>query len=295
MISSLNGKCLALTLKIMVISVILAFSLHSPSALAELSCEYPDEEQPDDDGDECPQNNPNVNLPKNLGSDTSDCNSCTAAAGDPINYATGNKYEAELDYSSAGISPLVLRRFYNSNTILNTTNFGGGWRSSYSRSLNGPTPATPSSTVATVTRDDGRVYSFTLISGVWKPDSDVNSRLAELKDGNGIITGWIYLTANDETERYDAAGRLTSVANRAGVTQTVTHDGGGRLTSVTDPFGRKLIYAYAGASSIQIASVTAPDGGIYRYGYDTAGNLAAVAYPDNATRQFSYTNTSYMT
>jgi RHS repeat-associated protein len=286
-------------------------------------CEFPPLDEPDNDGDECA--NPAYDVQKDLGapgddlstqtdptgqkqgqastgaapcaicgaSSTDDSSSAVTTAGDPINYAVGNEYEYQVDYISVGPSPLVLSRSYNSMDPSPADNFGLGWRSSYSRSVSGPTPSTPTTTVAKVTRDDGKMFTFTLIAGVWTPDPDVNSRLTELTDSHGAITGWRYMTARDETELYDAQGRLLSVANRAGLTQTVTHDASGRLASVTDPFGRSFACAYASPASVQIAQVTAPDGGIFKYAYSTGGNLLSVTFPDGAVRRFAYGNTSF--
>src|ERR1043166_3307703 len=115
------------------------------------NCEYPPVDEPDDDGDEC---NPNyqqqVNQPKNQGDPA--CNGC----GNPINLATGGKYAAETDYTSAGPFPLVLTRYYNTSDT-GVHKFGANWRGSYGRSL-----VQTSSTAAAATRDDGRVLRFTL-------------------------------------------------------------------------------------------------------------------------------------
>jgi YD repeat-containing protein len=122
---------------------------------------------------------------------------------------------------------------------------------------------------------------------VWTPDADVNSRLS--KTGNG----WVYVTARDETETYNANGQLLSLANRAGWVQTFVYDARGRLTSVADPFGRALTFSYMSSTSPLIAQVRAPDGGVYAYSYDANSRLVAVTFPDSSKRKYLYENTSY--
>ena len=67
-------------------------------AVAPSSCELPDG---DIDGDECITQN----QPKNNGGNNPDCTTCAATTADPIDIATGNKYENAVDYSSGGPSP----------------------------------------------------------------------------------------------------------------------------------------------------------------------------------------------
>jgi YD repeat-containing protein len=250
-------------------------SIASP-AHAQFNCEYPPIDEPDGDSDECnPNYNPNP--AKNQG------DPCGNGCGNPINFATGEKYQAETDYASVGPFPLVLARYYNSLDTTGVHKFGAKQRGSYGRSI----AATP--TVATVTRDDGKVLTFTLTSSVWTPDLDVNYRLT--KTGSG----WTLVTDQDETETYDTNGRLLTYANRPGLTQTFSRDGQGRLVTATDPFGRTMTFAFASSSSSLITRVTAPDGGVYSYTYDGNSNLTSVTFPDSSQRHYVYENASYPT
>jgi hypothetical protein len=154
-------------------------------------CEYPPVDEPDGDGDECnPGYATQLNVPKNAG------NPLMNGTPDPINFATGGYYDAEKDYAAAGPFPLALTRYYN-DTDTGVHKFGAGWRGSYGRAL-----ATTSSTVTTLTRDDGQVLTFNLTSGVWTPDSDINYRLTQTGGG------WTLITDKDETETYDTNGHL---------------------------------------------------------------------------------------
>ena len=196
--------------------------------------------------------------------------SCTA--GDPINVANGNKYESEIDFISAGPSPLILKRSYNSSFV-GVSSFGAGWRGPYSRSITLFSP-----NVANITRDDGKVLTFTNTSPStlpWSTTSDVNTALKQVSPN-----GWQYLTGNFETENYDANGKLTSVTDRAGLTQTMGYDALGRLATVTNPFGRSLVFNYTGAGT-NVTSIKVPKGDLYRYSYDANNNLKTVTYPDD--------------
>ncbi|PPC92306.1 MAG: hypothetical protein CTY34_00005, partial [Methylobacter sp.] len=102
-------------------------------------------------------------------------------------------------------------------------------------------------TEVNVIKNDGKTYSFSLGFKVWSPQSDINERLTELKS-NGTRTGWRYVTESNQTETYDAAGKLLSIKDVSGVTQTLTYSTAatpvavapspGLLLTVTDSFGR---------------------------------------------------------
>jgi RHS repeat-associated protein len=217
---------------------------------------------------------------KNKGGKSCDTSCQPKMVADPINIATGNKVETEIDYLSAGPSPLILSRAYNSfdNEL---SRFGVGWRGAWTQTI-----TSTSASTAEATRSDGKVLLFTLNNSIWTPDSDVNSKLVKLTNG------WQYTTGEDETETYNANGQLISITDRAGLSQTLNYDAQGRLVSVTNPFGRQLTFAYQGTSTL-VSSVTVPNGGIYSYNYDANFNLTSVTYPDNTKRSYLYENTDF--
>ena len=110
------------------------------------------------------------------------------------------------------------------------------------------------------------------------PEVDVTEHLERLTDAGGLLIGWRYTTNTDETERYDAQGRLVSLTNRQGFTQTLAYDAEGRLATVADPGGRTLRFTYDETQRLQ--TLTDPAGGVHSYRYDGNGNLASVGYPD---------------
>jgi RHS repeat-associated protein len=188
--------------------------------------------------------------------------------GNPINVATGSKYQREVDYTAFGPFPLKFERHY----------FGGEWTFSYSRSINLVDINEPHFHVAIARRDDGRELTFQH-SGTYTSSADVNSRLERLPG-----EGWRYTDEEENVEIYDADGRLSSITTRAGLTQTLARDSIGRLISVTDTFGRQLTFTYDGA---KLQTMTNAGGGVFTYAYDS-DRLASVTRPDLTTVSYLY-------
>jgi RHS repeat-associated protein len=231
--------------------------------------------------------------PKNKG------DSCPSSP-DPINPGNGNKWKNETDYSSA-TGGVRFERTYNLIEPIATGNLGYGWTHSYARAVRAPV----SGTRATLSRADGKefVFNFSATNSVWLTDADINERLIELKDGAGARTGWRYATESDETETYDASGRLLSIAARNGQTQTLTYSTAstpttvaptaGLLIEVTDSFGRSLKFTYDSAS--RIATVTGANNEVYSYAYATYTylsvtyhRLSSVTLPSGGVKTYLY-------
>lgn len=209
--------------------------------------------------------------------------------GNPINPGTGNKYQNETDYSGRGATgTLSFTRHYHSDPFGTSDTLGSSWRSGFDRSVSF---AINSTSQVFVSRPDGALLRFVLQAGAWKPDADVPDRLAASTDSAGAISGWQYTTAWDETERYDAAGRLVSITSRSGMTQTLAYDTKRRLLGVTDGFGRSLGFTYD--TDNRVITMTDPGGRVYAYTYDANGNLASVTYPGGAVRRYHYENATF--
>jgi len=211
-------------------------------------------------------------------------------AGNPVNLATGNKYQKELDYRGNGPFPLEVSRVYNS--------YNGLWNFNYDRSI---TTVHISSTdvVALILRPDGNVYKIhgNSVDG-WVMPSNVPAKLEQLTDASSQPTGWRHTTPDDHIEVYDVSGFLVSVTRR-GLTQALSYDSLGRLSTVAGPFGRTLSYTYNAAN--QVETITDPDGNVYAYIPDANTNLAQVTYPDqtpanltdNPTRTYLYEDVNF--
>ncbi len=205
--------------------------------------------------------------------------------GNPINSATGNKFVQETDvFLPLG---LIFSRSYNSDSLSGSSQIGTAWRHTYQRSLF----VNPETATATATRTDGKLVYFRLVDGIWVNQQESNETLYASDDGNGNITGWLLVDANDTHETYDASGNLLSISERDGRTQTLAYHANNRLSTVTDDVGRVLSFTYDGSG--RIATLTDPAGGVYTYGYDAANNLVSVTYPDTKIRTYHYNESVY--
>ncbi|QQR68899.1 MAG: RHS repeat protein [Alphaproteobacteria bacterium] len=200
--------------------------------------------------------------------------------------STGNKFETAVDIALPGHTGLSLARFYNSQDSRQGLgdgggSFGAGWRSGFDVSV------VASGSSAQVARADGMSVIFTKNgSGAWVSEADVHSTLAQNADGT-----WQWQGEDDNTYRFDAKGRLTSIATRGGLTTSIARTASGALASVTGPFNHKLTFATDAQG--RVTSVTGPDGAVTGYGYDANNNLASVSYPGGASRRYVYENASF--
>jgi YD repeat-containing protein len=222
--------------------------------------------------------------------------------GNPISPGFGQKFQKEALYEGKGRFPLRLELFYQSSALTPGARLGAQWRHSYDRKI-GTFSSTPSAPprIAYVYRPDGQVRTFTLTNGQWSTDADIIDKLIRLTDATNTPTGWQYTTTDDEVEIYDVAGKLTSIRNRAGLTQTLAYSHAttppavaptaGLLLSVTDSFGRALSLTYDASSRVK--TFTDPGGGIYLCRYDANNNLISVTYPDTKTRSYHYNEPAY--
>ncbi|GJI93773.1 hypothetical protein RugamoR57_04910 [Duganella caerulea] len=252
------------------------------------------------------------------------------SCGNPIAIGTGNKVQAEVDYAGAtpGL-PLSLTRTYNGGVFTGYSGESGAFGSRWShlvdrklrllpnrtetkcfrRNSNGlqfceSTPVANAAPAVSVSRPDGKVYNFNQSGSQWVGDADVDERLSAQYASDGVTpVGWIYVTSGQDTESYDAAGRLLSIVSKTGATQRYTYSSGntndtsverlpadapacahvqpgaavaaGLLVCVTDHWGRQLQFEYD--SRARVTKALDPAGQPYLYSYDgpTAGCLAS--------------------
>jgi RHS repeat-associated protein len=225
---------------------------------------------------------------KNLGA----CTGPNQIAGNHVSIASGNKFQQEIDIAVAPFGTLGFQRYYNSVRI-GSYELGLQWRHTYDRTVTSAAVANVGA-IATVSRPDGKRFIFEHLGATWTPDHDVADQLLPVVDGNSNLIGWRYVTTADETEMYDATGKLQSITARNGITQTLTYSDvatpgvprAGLLIQVTDSLGRNLAFTYD--TQARIIKVVDQAGQPYLYGYDQAGNLATVTYPDLVQRQYLY-------
>jgi YD repeat-containing protein len=224
------------------------------------------------------------------------CRDCELAKANPVNAASGNKYQGETAYRAAS-GGLELVLFYNSqagSTYFRTGAFGTQWSARYLTAVRDSAQG-----IVALNRGDGRELEFrTPPSGnIWLHDADIADKLEKLVDG------WRYTAAEaDEVELYDAGGKLLSITNRAGLQQVMTYSTAstpasiapeaGLLITVTDPFGRQLNFTYNAQKRIN--KMTDPAASEYLFEYDgpsgpaAAKNLTKVTFPDTKTRVYFY-------
>ncbi|MFZ5555539.1 MAG: DUF6531 domain-containing protein, partial [Pseudomonadota bacterium] len=207
--------------------------------------------------------------------------------GNPINPATGNKYQAEVDYAGTGPMPLRFVRSYNSKAE-GAGALGPAWRHSYESVV---TYAVNADSVS-LRRPSGKVIIFNRQpDNSFVADADVTGRLTGTFDAFLHPLGWTYTTPQDITETYGADGKLVAATSHDGLTTTFFYDPAGRLQVVVEPSGRPLTFTYD--ASGRLVTMRIPGGGFVTYAYDAAGHLAAAAYPDGAVRRYHYENPAY--
>jgi RHS repeat-associated protein len=208
--------------------------------------------------------------------------------GNPINPGNGNKVQEEVDYVGGGLLPLVFARRYNSLGLIPDTTIGRRWRHSFDARV----VFDEALDQALAYRPDGVMNRFARSGADWVAEPDVADRLERLFDAAGAPSGWRYRVAEtDFVETYGADGRLTAIANRAGVALRLEYAAhaisGSVLARVVDPGGRALAFTYDALG--RIATMTDPAGGLYQYAYHAdTGNLVGVTHPDGRTRQYHY-------
>lgn len=114
-----------------------------------------------------------------------ECMSPGCNGSNPINTASGNKFQREIDYVGPGNQPIVFERYYNSRDLA-AAGLGTTWRHTYSRALLILDTGDANAFVKAF-RHDGRVIRFGFVSGVWRADADVAERLVQ-SGANWVLT-----------------------------------------------------------------------------------------------------------
>ncbi len=203
----------------------------------------------------------------------------------PVNVATGNKYEEVLDLkvSTPGIPP-EFRRSYNSQVFFDGA-LGYGWTHTYDVIL-GVVQTSPTKRIR-IWDSDGRALYFNQVQQtsseiLFGGESGVKDRLKQV-----ISTGEYFLRRKEGnlTYKFGSDGKLLQIFDPNGNTITLTYTGG-LLTQVSDNFGKGLSIQY---SNNRISSVTDPKGQSVSYQYQN-GDLWKVTYPDTNFISYAYSN-----
>jgi YD repeat-containing protein len=243
---------------------------------------------------------PVCNLPGLADPDTGQCGvpkceeGCELAGGNgsnPIDSATGNKSQREVDYVGSGVFPLRFERTYNSHRAadVEARPIGVGWSHTYSAHFN--TVYEPGGGLAVrMYRPNGAIQKFSYNGSVWTGDPDITARFAAVVV-SGFIESATYTTQDDTVETYNADGRLLTITNRDGLKQILTYATASGTSAyvqrVTDPQGRTLTFTYTDG---QVTGLTDSSGVSIAFGY-LSGDLVSAAYPaasGTAVRSYLY-------
>ncbi|WP_460531726.1 RHS repeat domain-containing protein [Chitinimonas naiadis] len=225
-------------------------------------------------------------------------------SGNPINTATGNKYQQEVDSPAGTGVPLV--RSYNSSDRASWPGLGTGWRHNWNArvvpvyatatQLLPPKPADvdpdfpewptfstdPKLTLVyyRIDRSDGASVSTDANGVLIDPSNALRLSVSKLADGFLVSDG-------RSTERYDASGNLISLQQAGGRRYTLSYNGS-RLSTVTDiDSGRSLQFSYDSTGN-RLVRVDSGSQLLASFGYDANGLLSQVTHADATTRQYVY-------
>ena len=215
------------------------------------------------------------NEQENLGDD--DCNTGKKVGGNPIDIATGNKYQSETDYVGSGRLPLVVMRSYNSFEDIESE-FGRKWRSNHQAVIlvneytTNTTTNEQEASVVTIIKEDGEGVELTLGSDdVWRNASDKAFDLRYI-EAEGV---WCFVDGG-RIRKFDGEhGYLVSVEEPYGEKLTYSYDAESRLTQVQKNTGQSMSLSYK--SSGLINYITLP-GMTVTYFHDSSERLTQVQY-----------------
>lgn len=204
-----------------------------------------------------------------------DCEKEISCIGNPINVATGNKYQAETDFTGGAHTGITLTRYYNSqdNTV---TQFGANWRSTWDREI-----VKIDDTTVHVIRDNGRTYIFKQNGNGWNAGAGVTFSLS-----GSAASGWTVVDNDDNTETYSGAGSLQGIKARNGELTQLQYGSDGKLASVRGPYGHALTFHHDASGFVDY--VTLPGGKQIKYQVDGNKNLVQLAYANGATQKYIY-------
>lgn len=233
------------------------------------------------------------------------CKNYSSNGSNPIDGATGNKYEAVVDYQSPK-GKLTFQRFYNSALSVDIndaalTALGAKWKSNYHYSvtttdIQGCNASNSCSTIGQAVSLEEVNGSSIIAAGsfprnpgdgyyVYKPSSLENYSLIRSN------TGWEYSKQDGTVLIFDDSGVLQSISNLDGYEQTLSYDANDLVQTLTDSEGRNITFDYD--TQNRLKTITTPDG-IITYSYDSNDNLVNVGYPDGTSVTYIYDDPRYL-
>ena len=214
---------------------------------------------------------------------------CDLFVGNPVNVATGNKYEEAVDItvSTPGI-PLEFRRAYNSQSTRDGP-LGYGWTHTYDIRLEEIQVEDDPARRVVIWDWDGRALYFTEIKSEEGSDdtpffgeSGVKDRLRQIE-----ATGEYLLSRKQGnlTYRFDSEGKLTAMGDLNGNRLSLSYEGE-LLSQVSSNFGKTLSFHYTDGL---IDWVKDPKDQAVYYDHDN-GDLTLVSYFDGNSVGYDYSD-----
>ena len=210
---------------------------------------------------------------------------CWECLGNPIDIADGSKVQREVDYHSPGPGGLRFERFYNSSGYysltqrkIKGTDF---WRHTYSSRI---IQYSSTYVLAAAQRANGSLIVFKGDGSEFHNNIGAAHHL--VREANG---SWTLTTPENDVERYDTTGLLTSITTRSGFVTTLSY--GSTFVIVSDSFGRVMTLNLDDKG--RVATMVDPSSRTYTYAYADSdkypiGPLAMVTYPEGETRRYVY-------
>ncbi|MEX5570344.1 DUF6531 domain-containing protein [Pseudomonas syringae] len=189
-----------------------------------------------------------------------------SCAGNPINLAVGNKFQAETDYNSGSTGSFAFARAYNSND--------GVWRHNYSTSIRFAEGK------LSVIHNDGRESFFTVSGEVAVAYPNETGTLVKVNNS------WLYSSVDNQQYLFDSQGRLTRWTDKDGLTQQLIYENG----SVTVSHVSGKSFTFTEDAQHQPISFTTSDTKI-AYHYDNNKHLTQLIRTrglQTERRQFHY-------
>jgi RHS repeat-associated protein len=236
----------------------------------------------------CPESNNGTQIPNTF----FERNSCSIGGGTSpgmpsllVNTTNLNIVVQDTDLIYSGRGPrIAIIRSYNADDSRDGP-FGHSWTFNYNVTVT----ENPNGSVD-IRRETGTIHRFADAgNGNYNPPQGIYDTL--VKKANGTYS--LQLKGSKLTQNFNAAGRLTSIADRNGNAITFHYDADGRLTTITDAVGRETALHYG--SNGKIDSIVDPLGRTILYSYDDNNNLVSTTDMAGNTVYYTYDDNSYMT
>ena len=224
--------------------------------------------------------------------------------GNPVNVATGNKYQKEVDFVALGEAPLSYSRSYNSNTGRWIVDPRSRIETQFTQSKNNS--SFYQKRVDWIRKDGKRVYFYSpdissesesLLAGAVYKSSAVAMKLTQLSSSSSD-PNYYQIESGSQILVFNSSGVLQSVEYRSGVRHVAgglkhSYQQVGDVLTITHTNGSRIQLTFDGD---QIQSLVDTWGNEYTYGYE-GGMLTKVYYPDgdedssnNPFKEYKYQN-----